>query len=692
MNWPSDAGISASEPEEIENYLRSVIRDSHVSLIGEIDLTTPTDYAGIGWSLLELANYQMESTAVRDFLSSKPTARKFRASIAIWAVGHAQISDEGGRLWEQLESYSSTQRANIATEFTESMKTLRFDTFEHELKGAQKHVQLASMHALLPDFSIKRFAEIVEVGVRLNRPKHLIFSEITNDPAVSKSIIRLFNARTEMALDLIERAFNFIAYGYELDLPPRLTSRLNRDGSGRRRLGSKEGFPEVHFMENDRRPIVLGGAGWTFSNSNFEEVTIDDFSPEKLYAHKEGRERLLVLDATKGYLVFDDLGRLLHGNRMPEIAGFIMWRNGTKFITDLPDLDTRSLVGQGWEDWSYSYIFRVRNIELQTTVGERVSLSTPLRVEIETFPIPYLLDAEQNPVYWKLPKLVSGEAARISDNIANRQYRANSDELFSGDTKSRRIDFTATNGLGKSTRIRGTLVPDLKILGLENALTKGEERKVKIQAPQGWALTYPADLENQPVGELLVRSDPNQLFEIIEFRDDLGQELTTYLEIPTLTWSIMFTGREFQTMASEATYSIADRGLVESLILHGITEYVPILFVGDLPISGKKRGNDLHFDLRFLSQATEASDTHIFIKWNYKDLSLITFSSPKVSNILIPKKRRDIVLKSFAELDNVELLTTDAELFTVEAWNDYLKARRAEHLLYRDQLRNRRAR
>lgn len=691
MQWPVGANPALNNPIEIENFLRATIRNSHVSLIGEIDLASPTDYASIGWSLLDFANYQMEQGAVKDFLSSKPNNRKFRATIAIWSVAHAQISDEGGRLWDQLADFSSVQKANLAQEFTDSIAILRFDTFEEELMDAQKHVQLASMHALLPDFSIRRYAEILEIGVRLNRPKHIIAEEIIHDPSVSKAVKRLFRARPEMALDLIERTFNYVAYGYDLDLPPRIISRLRQDRPIFDGSGLRESFPRVRFFESDRRPIIMGGAGWKFLNSANNEVNFDKFQPEKIIASKENFDQITLFNPNHGYLIFDDRGNLIHGLKLPEVAGFILWRGGTQFHSELPNLDPRYLLGDGWDGWQYSYIHDVRNLEIVTTNQDVITLVRPIRVEIELFPVRYLLDSKQKPVFSEFPKLASGESARATDHLHGRQYRVKMGESILGDLKSGKIDVTITGGLGKSTRIKGTVLPGIKISGLENALVKGEKREIQISAPTNWILHYPKEISGLNTGKLTITSHPELEIEIVELKDENGVGFTIYLEVPTLSWSVLFSGKEFQIMASETIFPIEDLKSIDSLILHGITEYLPILFIGEVPVIGKQRGQDAHYDLRFLAQDSADIETKLTIKWNYQDLTLIDFR-PHQSVESSLAKRRPIVLKSLSELNNPDLLTAEANLFSIEEWNQYVSARQAEHILYRDQLRNRRSR
>ena len=69
--WPDSDPLGYSAPKSIEGYLKSTIRNEGSSLLGEIDLQTPRDYAGINWSLLDLANYQINNRVILQDLDAQ---------------------------------------------------------------------------------------------------------------------------------------------------------------------------------------------------------------------------------------------------------------------------------------------------------------------------------------------------------------------------------------------------------------------------------------------------------------------------------------------------------------------------------------------------------------------------------------------------------------------------------------------
>ena len=677
--WPDSDPYGKSEPNEIETYLKIILSRNQVSLLGEIDLQTPTDYADTNWSLLDLANYQLERRVMVKHLDVEPWRWKFPATLAIWSVGHAQISDEGGKLWEQLEGYSSGEKVKLAQKFTQSMEYLHFDLFENELQGAQKHSQLASIHAMIPDFAIRRFGEVVGKGVQFNSPKEQIVEEILQDSTISKGVARLFSARREMALDLVERTFNFIAYGYSLDLPERIINRLEIDREIGRQSTSRQEFPKIFFYESERRPIFYGASGWNLESDRGEIFESDSFPPVQIFGRKEDSNRISLFDPNDGFLVFNDSGKLMRGKRLPDQAGFLLWKNDVRILSPLQELELGYLLGEGWTEWNYSYFQNVDHLELALSTGELVNLNTIEKIQIEQNSISFLIDANDNPVLTSYPIIHSGQRARVSDNLKNIQFHLGDNQIVLGSEPNHIIDFTISAGLGKSTRIEGFVVPGLAIEGLSSGLIEDEKREIYLQLPSGWHFNYPPELDGQTSGKMIV--DSNLSLEIIEFSDPAGEKFTTYLEIPVLSWSLVFDDREIQTGGSESKHLLEDRKHIESLILHGITDYLPILRVNETAKIAKQRGRDAIYDLRFLQQDKSNSETVITIIWNYREVNLMSFRKLE--------RKKTISISSFSDLPTAAV---EANLFTSEDWSNYQLLKQDEHIKYRNRLREARGR
>ena len=99
ISWPSSADSDKSNPMTVELNLRRVIQEAQVSLLGELDLDSPSSWANTNWSLSQLAEYVFSFPALRASLTEgintkarrdrsfdKPIAVIYPASIAIWSV------------------------------------------------------------------------------------------------------------------------------------------------------------------------------------------------------------------------------------------------------------------------------------------------------------------------------------------------------------------------------------------------------------------------------------------------------------------------------------------------------------------------------------------------------------------------------------------------------------------------------
>ena len=679
--WPDADPLGYSSPKSIEGYLKSTIRSEDPSLLGEVDLQTTRDYAGINWSLLDLANYQISNRVIIEDLEAQQHQLQYPATLAIWAVGHAQLSDEGGKLWDLLEEYSQAEKTKIAKKFTHAMDFLNFDLFIDELKDAQKHAQLASIHAMIPDFAIPKFGQVVSHGVRLNRPADQILEEILNDPSISKGVARLFLARPEMGLDLISRTFDFIAYGHEVELPARILNKISIEKGSHTKTGGKKDFPEVRFHESERRPIILvGNSGWLLESDSGEIVEPDSFPPVLISTEKEEGEKITLVDPGLGYLVFNEDGKLLRGKKLPEHAGYILWSAQTRVLTPVQDLDEGFLIGSGWDTWHYAYFQKINKIELATPNGQITTLTRSEKLKIETNVVPRLVDSDENAVFSSFPIVSSGQNARVTDNLQNLKYRVENSEFQLGEEPNHYIDFTVSAGLGRSSRIQGIVVPGIAIEGLENALIQGEKRKVSLSLPDGWHFSYPAELQDKTSGTVSVDADIPT--EILEFVDAQGNEFTTFLEVPVLSWSLVFNDRENQITGSETKLLLEERRHIEALILNSVDLYKPLLKVGSSYFEGKQRGQNVFYDLRTLQQDRSMNETVVSITWNYREVTLLSFRKIE--------RKKLISLSALADLGKVDLV--EAGLFTVEDLAEYQRSKQQEHIKYRDRLRGMRGR
>ena len=168
---------------------------------------------------------------------------------------------------------------------------------------------------------------------------------------------------------------------------------------------------------------------------------------------------------------------------------------------------------------------------------------------------------------------------------------------------------------------------------------------------------------------------------IIRVRDPLGIEHILGVKVPILRWSVEYRDRENEMVATELKHKLEDRKQIQALILHEIDEYVPILKVGEVSKIGKRRGQDVRYDLRFLQDERRQEDTVISVTWNYETLNLISFRR-------VPTKQ-SLRIKDFKDLLNASI---QADLFTLESWAEYQTSKMKESQTLKALTRNQRGR
>jgi hypothetical protein len=165
---------------------------------------------------------------------------------------------------------------------------------------------------------------------------------------------------------------------------------------------------------------------------------------------------------------------------------------------------------------------------------------------------------------------------------------------------------------------------------------------------------------------------------VLKVKDHAAQEHFIGLEVPVLSWSVEFSNRESVTVATTLQLDVASRKYVRAIILHGVNEYVPILNAGEVPITGRKRGNDARYDLRLLSDVLTEAESSIGMKWNYQDVSLVSFIKPK------SKKMHSVDIRNLA----AEAIAK--EIISEEDWNSYQAETQKQSFDLRNLLRRQR--
>jgi len=656
--WPENAPSEMGNPRSIEKFLRDEIKARQITLIGELDLVAPTSYAGINWSLYELASYLANKNIIKNSLTVELMENwGYPATLAIWTVGKAQSAEDGAiKMWD-LADYSPGQLAHLANMFSRSIQLLELPIFDGELLGAQKHVQLARIHAMIPDFAAERYSEIIHRAVKYNQPKFQILNNVIEDTIISKGVRRLFSARQEIGLDLIERSFNYLAYGYELDLPERLRSRLNRNGIQKKSSVKAESFPSIVFIEYAGAIEVRGGNTWQVVDEDGNEIDQQNIPASNVYATKDGAGKIKILDLSSGYLLFDIKGNLIYGNTLPSDGGFLFWRNDVKLITEMEGLDDGNL--PHWPEWSFTFFYDLSEIVLELPDSTEKRFERRKSVAVLDFKVPNLQDAWEGSIYSSYPVIEEKGHLTLTDHLTDTQIELINHEGPVVSEPGGQIDMTIASGLGKSRSFKGLVIPNIAVGGLENAMTIGSVAHIDISLPIDWHFTYPEEIEGKTKASLEFKVEPSQEPMLLKVKDQSAEEHFLGLEVPILSWSVEFSNRESVTVASSHRVDVTQRRFVRAIILHGVNEYVPILKVGEVPIPGRKRGADARYDLRLLSDVHGDEESRVGATWNYANLDLIHFVKPA------SKKMHRVDLKDLA----TEAIAK--KIISEEDWNSY---------------------
>ncbi len=669
-NWPESASPGTQFPPSIEGFLRAEITRRQISLVGELDLVEPTVYAGIGWSLLDLANYLVSKPIIRSTLTDSSTWSNgiwpYPATLAIWSVGHAQTAKDGTKLWE-LDGYSSTQKTKLAELFFQSIGALGLETFEGELEKAQKYVQLARIHAMIPDFAIDRYSEIINRGVKYNRPKKQILNEVTTDALISKGVQRLFSGNPNIGLDLIERSFNYLAYGYYIDLPERIKSRLSKEVIKKSKISRSINFPQVKFVEWERSIEVRGVSGWRLEDKFGNALDNRDIPATEVFTCNQNSERIELLNPKHGFLIFDLDGNLTDSRYLPSDGGFLLWHSATSLLSEIPHLDPGYISGTTWQDWQYTFFQSLPSLKIQLFDGETRFLTERKSVELKVSPVSHLVNANRDSVFMDYPRIEEKQFLKVTNNLTGDQWNIDDSIGAILNGPGGEIDVTVSAGLGKSKTYRGLVIPGIRVRGLESALKQDERRKILINFSPDWKVTFPIDMSGRSEVTIDLIGDPKEQIPMLKVTDPAGAEHFVGIEVPILSWSVEYRDRENAMVASELKHKIEDRRHVQALILHEVDDYVPVLKVGESFVTGRKRGRDVRYDLRFLQEEKREVSTVISISWNYEELDLISFRH-------IPT-RQSFVIKDLRDLPEAAL---KAGTISLESWTAYQASKSRE--------------
>jgi len=436
-----------------------------------------------------------------------------------------------------------------------------------------------------------------------------------------------------------------------------LKSKLSRGNLQRKPKQKKDGFPSIAFLEYAGAIEVRGGESWQIIDSNGSQIEHQRINENSLFAIKEGSEKVKILDVTLGYLLFDLNGNLIYGSTLPIDGGYLLWRDDVKILSEMAHLDDGHL--PLWPNWNFTFFQDLTELFLELPDASTKRFESRKTVSVKDFRVPNLQDINGNNIYSSYPVIEDTGYIKLTDHLADTQIELVNHEGPVVAASGGVIDMTLSSGLGKSKSFKGLVIPDLSVSGIENTLQIGSVAQISVELPNDWQFSYPDEFKNQTRANFQFKVEPNQDIMVLKVKDYAAQEHFIGLEVPVLSWSVEYSNRESVTVATTLQSDVASRKYVRAIILHGVNEYVPIINAGEVPISGRKRGNDARYDLRLLSDVLSEEESAIGMKWNYQDVDLVSFIKAK------SKKMQSVDIKNLA----VEAIAK--KIISEEDWNSY---------------------
>lgn len=655
INWPADADQDAKNPKFIEKFLRAQINESQVTLVGELDLTSPTNYGNTRWSLAEIAEYLIEKPVIGSNLTkSTNEVLDYAATIVIWAVSRAQNLEDGTELWRN-SVLPDSKLSKVAEKFTLAISELDLETFQGMLEGRQRHITLARLHAMIPIYATSKFVEAIRISHKYHRPKEITLQNIVDNETIPVAVKLLFQTEREIALDLIERSLQVLSTGKNSGLPKRLTDALLKDYSP---VFNKKGFgnlsPTLIFSESES-DIYLGFMpdGWRVIDQNANEINALGSVPMgTTLALGPSGTSFRLLDTAKGFLLFNFEGRLQESNYMPNEGGIIILSRET--LIDDNYLSTERIPMANWQDWNWAIVRPDIDITIKDKSGKEHLIRSKRGIQVEESLIPNLYTIDGATVSSGWPKIGSNQIVRAIDNFTGNEFDliANQNRIQNG--LGGLIDVSIFGGMGKSRNINQLVIPGLVVENIDRPLTNGERREIRFKFPHQW------------IGPEVLLIDGGKITEEphIVVKDPQGHDHKIIVNLPILNWTVEFENQEIQKMYSLGRYKLEDSKKLKSLVLHDAnTKILPNLKISEVSkdsIGSRvaiSHGSDFRFDLRTLRDSNEKKEIRLDLVFNDKTINLCSFQA-----------KQNIVIKDPRQL---RAITTEIGMFTEEDWENF---------------------
>ncbi len=674
--WPEHAEQDKRNAILIEQELSRVIRQSQVTLLGEIDLDAKQSYAGANFSLRDLATFAFSTGSIKGALSKWTVGNCHHpAIVAIWSVAQAQNLEDGKELWT-TSNLEGSSLVHLPNAFSESIAKLGLETFEDHLDGMQKHMTLARLHAVIPTYALGKFVSHIKRGSSFHLSPRIILHEIQIAQDMSRAVQKLFEEKPELGLDLISRAVDTFRTGQEAGLPPRLHNALSKREKGIVKSSSAPilEIPQVALDESRGELYIRGAANWELLNSESESVNRDCLPAEIVIARNQNFANMKILDTSLGYLVFNLNHELVESSSVPMSGGILLFDQSVRVDTNA--FATESIEFFSWPGWKLAYLKPECKLQISLANGTIRNLSSREILKVINNSSVYLETKKEYPILFAKPRIAAGQIVTVIDHISNIRTSYGPEETTITLIESGPIHLTIYAGLGKTVEIKGILIPGLKLNGNITPLLRNEKRKLDLQIATGW----------KAPNSVVISNDETFKRQAFNVSDEAGQEYEIFIDLPKLYWSIEFENEIPERYDLVAKFKASRIKAIRRIVLHGLGEQQPrLLFKQDgkqTVLNGKLRNQDCLYDVQIVQDATQAHVASFVINLGGSELGLADF----ILNPETPKKEK-MRSVSLASLD-VEALAKG--IISEKDWISFKEEQKQNSVKLKDYFREKR--
>lgn len=677
ITWPEEADQSKRNPIFIEKFFQQLVKDSQVTLLGEIDFDVVQNYANAHMTLRQLAQFAFGKQLIQNSLANWTSgSSNYPGIVSVWVVAQAQNLEDGTELWP-TSGLSGRALAHLPRAFSESISALELETFAEQLDGTLRHITLARLHAVIPSYALDKYISHIKRGATYHRSPRLIHADILKAQDMSRAIQKLFEEKSELGLDLIDRSIQTVRHGKDAGLPPRLTLALTQGISQSTfQMGTHNlELPVIALDENAGELYLRGKSNWDIFDEKDKEVNTDRLPKEKIYAVSIDQEYFTLLDTSDDYLLFNLELELVDHRSLPSRGGIILFSNAVSVDNSI--FTTEAVEFYSWAGWKMAYFQADARLQVVLKSGVIRNLVPRQSLEIKENYAPYLFTRKGYPILHQSPLLLRGQVATAINHITHERTSLGPDETPISSIDQGPLDVTIYAGLGKSRNIKGLLVPGISITGDFSPLIKGEMRELGVAIPIGWTgnetvqVTY-EDLESRTFFAI---SDPN------------SKSMQIYIDLPKLHWSIEFVGESPEILNVDTVYPTVRVKNLFRLVLHGLGENNPRLIFrqgnAQTVITGSPRNQDCLYELLVVQDASVKNDAKLLINISGREISLATF---RVKPATPPKRK----MVSVTDLSQLATTAVQQGVISDEDWDNFETERRASSAQLRKSLREKR--